>query len=667
MRRTTPSTERPRRFPQTQTGQAIVFVALTLVVIIGFLGLAVDGGRAYWERRMLQNAVDAAALAASDNYQDSISLTATNQAAAKEYAANQRITGTASASPAWASSSVDVTWTGSTDRMHISGTVAGTLATFDVSSSHTLPLAFMSVLGAGTSVKISAAAQGRARTGGTSGSGIVLLSQGSCSGGAPALSIAGGATINVTGGNVQSNGSVSLGSGTVTVSAGKFSDNCTNPVPAAVTASGGKFAGVAPVVDPAFPPGPLASWTSAQSANSNVVLQPGIYASDMGGLSGACYFLAAGVYQVNSGFNSTNSYFSNELRAPNEAAWVAGAPDYKTNVANPQWWGSCAGSFSVAAVASAPSLGTGKWGVMLTSTRTDYYPAQSSGGTAYPRESAPSTCREVSVGAGQGISVTVNNAPGATGYNVYMSYQAAATPACTAAGPWGYVGNIPNPVVETQASRGTVSATFNATTILTAPTALTITAACAGVYFPNCAAATGQFGSANPPGDGGETAPLVAGPSIPPGTAARDVPGAGGGDRANEHYCMPAGTSSAAPCANATVTPGAVQLYFPGSSCYSFTTSAVMRIFSGYQYNWMGIYAPVSNTCSTQISDSASVVCIGTYYWPGGTFNTNGNPGYLIYFTQIVVNAFASNGNENLTVSYDVTSTAPQGFSQISG
>jgi Flp pilus assembly protein TadG len=45
-----------------------VIVALIIVVLFGFLGLAVDGGRAYLDRRGLQAAVDAAALAAAYNY-----------------------------------------------------------------------------------------------------------------------------------------------------------------------------------------------------------------------------------------------------------------------------------------------------------------------------------------------------------------------------------------------------------------------------------------------------------------------------------------------------------------------------------------------------------------------------------------------------------------------
>jgi len=50
---------------RAQRGQAIVLVALVLTVLFGFVGLAVDGGRAYLDRRHLQGSVDAAALAAA--------------------------------------------------------------------------------------------------------------------------------------------------------------------------------------------------------------------------------------------------------------------------------------------------------------------------------------------------------------------------------------------------------------------------------------------------------------------------------------------------------------------------------------------------------------------------------------------------------------------------
>src|SRR5256886_16417642 len=73
MRSTEPSTPiRPRK-RNLQEGQAIVLIALLILLLYGMLGLAVDSGRGYVDRRDQQTAVDAAALAAGDwweNFQD---------------------------------------------------------------------------------------------------------------------------------------------------------------------------------------------------------------------------------------------------------------------------------------------------------------------------------------------------------------------------------------------------------------------------------------------------------------------------------------------------------------------------------------------------------------------------------------------------------------------
>src|SRR5205807_9922838 len=53
-----------------QSGQAIVLIALLILVLFGMLGLSVDSGRAYVDRRDQQTAVDAAALAAGDWYEN---------------------------------------------------------------------------------------------------------------------------------------------------------------------------------------------------------------------------------------------------------------------------------------------------------------------------------------------------------------------------------------------------------------------------------------------------------------------------------------------------------------------------------------------------------------------------------------------------------------------
>ncbi len=47
----------------SEKGQAIVFLVIGLVVFLGFVALAIDGGMALADRRHEQNAADAASLA----------------------------------------------------------------------------------------------------------------------------------------------------------------------------------------------------------------------------------------------------------------------------------------------------------------------------------------------------------------------------------------------------------------------------------------------------------------------------------------------------------------------------------------------------------------------------------------------------------------------------
>src|SRR6266446_8970498 len=78
----------PRR---RQSGQAIVIIALMLTVLIGMVAIAIDGSRAYALRRDLQAAVDAAALAAGDNLQQTGSYSSAEQAATTIFGANLRV------------------------------------------------------------------------------------------------------------------------------------------------------------------------------------------------------------------------------------------------------------------------------------------------------------------------------------------------------------------------------------------------------------------------------------------------------------------------------------------------------------------------------------------------------------------------------------------------
>jgi Flp pilus assembly protein TadG len=52
-----------RSLKRNESGQSLVIIALAMVAIIGMVALVMDGGYAYLERRRVQNAADAAALA----------------------------------------------------------------------------------------------------------------------------------------------------------------------------------------------------------------------------------------------------------------------------------------------------------------------------------------------------------------------------------------------------------------------------------------------------------------------------------------------------------------------------------------------------------------------------------------------------------------------------
>ncbi len=57
---------RARKLAAPRSGQSLVLFALLSVVLIGFIALGIDLGMAYSQRRFMQNAVDAAALAATN-------------------------------------------------------------------------------------------------------------------------------------------------------------------------------------------------------------------------------------------------------------------------------------------------------------------------------------------------------------------------------------------------------------------------------------------------------------------------------------------------------------------------------------------------------------------------------------------------------------------------
>lgn len=66
---------RIKRLLSEENGQSLVLVAIFMVVLIGFAGLAIDGGRLYIAKSELQKAVDAGALAGADVMVDGVTAT----------------------------------------------------------------------------------------------------------------------------------------------------------------------------------------------------------------------------------------------------------------------------------------------------------------------------------------------------------------------------------------------------------------------------------------------------------------------------------------------------------------------------------------------------------------------------------------------------------------
>src|SRR3989454_11823258 len=93
MRFTEPSTPNRPRNRNLQEAQAIVLVALLIRVLVGMLGLASVSGRGYVDRRDQQTAVDAAALAAGDWYENYTDLNLSIQQSVLLYQRDLRLYG----------------------------------------------------------------------------------------------------------------------------------------------------------------------------------------------------------------------------------------------------------------------------------------------------------------------------------------------------------------------------------------------------------------------------------------------------------------------------------------------------------------------------------------------------------------------------------------------
>lgn len=608
----------------SQRGQAIVLIAIMLAVVVGMAGLAIDGSRAYALRRDLQAAVDAAALAAGDNLQQTGSYILAEQAATASFGANMRIynapscPGYAAPYPPYNPRMITCTYTdGPATVLKQVVTALGPAGTqFTLTASTSLALAFARILTNGTIPRLSATASGGvnnllyAPT-------IAALSQAGCGGMAGnAITTTTGGTLNIVG-DMVSSGAISIqGSAQVTgdvyarcqssvaglttlcYPSGNATP-CTWPDIAGQTKSGYNF------VDPNYPPPPIPGG-GLGLPGSNVVLTPGVYSPDPGFTTHVCYFLPGGVYDWQAGYTNNSDFISNELKPPDE-------PNYANNtlLGGHQFWNTngvnCAGSVQVTVISGPRDIPPGYWSIVLTSTRTATY-----GGLPYKRESAPSVCYVAHItGSGQNIQIVVSNVPGATAYNIY------AGPSGSCNGPLGLVART-LPVAVTPLNNNTLGCpAFSGTGCSLSFESIVLDGNDLGSPFAPCGCAPGIVGSSPPDG---ETAPLRL--NLPNENANRAAPPHG--DRANENQCdTTAGALTACP---GPITPGAIAYYIPSGGCLNDTSGGDNVIFSGYQYDWIVLYEPGSgyppaNTCSNSFGAATDSAFVGLVYTPAATIN----------------------------------------------
>ena len=636
--------ERSQRRHRGQRGQAIVLIAIMLAVLVGMTALAIDGARAYAMRRDMQEAVDAAALAAADNLQQTGSYPSAEQAAATSFGKNLMLYSAPACAPGYgtpgaASFTVTCTYSDGTVLTQVVLALGAAGSRFTLTATRTLALQFARILTNGVSPRLTAVAAGGVNNLLYTPT-LAALNQAGCGGKAGiAMSVAASGTLSVFG-TIVSSGSISVPAGARLQVAGDIYARCQAVVPGNVTTtcypSGANapctFPDVAGLTksgytyaDPNYPAPPVAGGSQGKPG-SDVVLFPGVYSANPSFGNKKCYFLSTGVYKWQGGYTNGGGLVSNELKPPDEPSIAD-----NTQVSNKQFWNldgaNCAGSFILDSV-GGNAIRRGTWGVELTSVRTDTY-----GGNNYLRESAPSRCQSQDINPGEVLQVQMSNVPGATSYRVYAS-----PPPRGCSGPFGLAGTIQvtNPVQNDDTSKcpfgngnnnghGNGNGNNGDRCTLGGEDAV-FTATVLGVLFaPNALALPGTLGS-YPPDP--ETTPTFAG--LPNQNADRATPPAG--DRANENQCDTVG-GSLTTCPG-PITPGAVAYYIPSGSCLSDPNGGDNYVFSGYQFNWMAVYEPglfapeTANTCANVMGASTASAYIGLVYLPAASLNIPTSSGF---------------------------------------
>jgi hypothetical protein len=325
---------------KSEAGQSLLLVALALVVLMGFAGLAIDMGVIRYEKRLQQTAADAAAIAGADNLahpaSGGVTAGAQNASATDGFTDNGggNVSACASPSAAVGTVCVQVSNGGPTTGPH-----AGDPKYVEVFVAAVQPTYFMPVLGINQET-VTARAVATNVSGGVAGNGCAWT-LGSPSGQIEGININGSATLNATSCGIIDNGNFNTKGNKLLVNAGTFGTagdwsangtkqgdvTCSNqagPCPAIkMPASSDPFASMTPPSQPSASSSCPATGACNVTTSGIQALQPGTYSSITVGSNSTANF-APGIYYidgangltVNGGSTICNSTSANCSGAP---------------------------------------------------------------------------------------------------------------------------------------------------------------------------------------------------------------------------------------------------------------------------------------------------------------------------------------------------------------
>ncbi|HET9781288.1 MAG TPA: pilus assembly protein TadG-related protein [Candidatus Dormibacteraeota bacterium] len=681
---------------RSQSGQSIVLVGLMIVVLFGFVGLAMDGGRGYLDRRSMQAGVDAAALAAAYNYMNNTSYDQAETAATTVFANNQRLY-TAPTCSGYGSLSATCSFGDSTNQVLTITVVNRSIAgvTFTATATHSVPVTMMQVVGAGPTMSVGATATAVARRSGTFGAAIQTLSPGTCNGGTTSLSFNGTSTTLVTG-DVWSNGSI-IDSGTPGGSVtGNVIDVCPNMPPLPLTSPNWTVTGSQTNgfnnPDPGYAMPSLNPTSQSWNMTTGSTESPGTYAADpkLAGSAG-CYFLAGGVYDFAAGFSDNGGFVSNEIRPPDEplmasvgtpvtttlSASIAptnnqttlpvpaltvpipiGAQAYISNTVGQIFTLKQAAAVgdTVLQINKATVTGTLASGSIVTfRSPNQFWDANNVGCSSTFALSSPGS-GSLSGGTYSVEVTAVRWAP-----NGVASCTGPASPTC-----------FRRESAPSMCKTLTVASSGNLKVDVTADPGVTDfniyvanNASCSGLTYcahtgngsltqtiPSCAAST----VVPPDGEGMPLAPGL--PNADPGAGTPPH-----GDLANEKHCVDPTTGNDVACPGAW-TPGAIEIFIPGpgsnQQCLNLQGGGDMYVYSGYQLQRVLFFEPgpeqsgSPNNCPNKVAGHGLTSLIGIFYIPAANVTIIGNSSYLATIAGGVVAWTASvQGNGGVSITAD--------------